>query len=220
MQRELKQMRANHSRDIEEMEDGLVSAKARLKKATTQAEEAQRITESDERELESTLIGLRRRIVEEEELLREAQEAVRKKREAEPAEGDHEVGSKLARVVVQLEDERKHVVDLEGQLKEAKNACNRVAEADACYENCDDNKVVALEGELKLILQENEILKKDAARSGTSENSCRREDGPTPGDETKGHGRAKVHDMHKALEEAETTVVKLQKDNRLVEQVR
>lgn len=172
---EFDKARTDHSRKLDSLENSIINANARLKKALAGAEEARESARIERSKLDSTLAGLRRQIVDKEGSLQKAYEAARKVKAAEAPQVDNDLQSKLMRVFADLESEREHVSELEGQLKEANSTAvasfsqpgadfDRVAELKPGREEGDIERVTILEDKLGLTLRENENLKKGAAQ--------------------------------------------------------
>lgn len=215
---ELKETRAKHSGEIDKLESSLLDSKARLRKAAAETEKAIESARTEKLALESTLATLKRQVVEEEKLLQETQEATRKVQAAEASQSDEDLKRELMRVISQLEDERKHVAELEGQLKEAKNA-PEAPHTDGASERSpevEDNvsKIALLEDRLAHSLRENDSLRKEAARvaaeTGVSSDTH---------SATKQEG-AEVTSLKRALEETERRLSELQRAKEVFAQVR
>lgn len=175
---EMERTRASHSHEITKLEGILKDAKAQLKQAVAETEEAKEAAKAEAHDLESTLTGLRRRVVDGKKSLQEAQQAARKMAEAEVLQEDENLRLELMRVAADLEDKRKHVAELESQLKEAKNGTETPAvqakdgssQTTAHGPDIRDNGTVAklalLEDELALIVRENKELRSQVSRVG------------------------------------------------------
>lgn len=165
MTHELQATRANHSREIDKLECSLLEAKVRMEKAVKETEEAREVAHAKKGALESTLAELERQVVEEKENLQEAREAAQKYQALEVSQTGEDLRRELARVLLELEDERKHVAELQGQLKEA----NSAIKTDFNYTQQDGEgigtKLVLLEEKLALTVRENEGLRKEAAQA-------------------------------------------------------
>lgn len=232
MKRELEKARANHAREIEALENRLVDAKARLEAAAAETEEAQEVANSDKRELESTLAELRRRVLEEEGVLKEARETARNMQETQARKEDDRLRSELMRVVSELDDERKHNAELEGHLKEAKNIAMLPALPLADESNHAENdnrgretgvieKLALLEDKLAFTLRENEDLRKEATRAAAFGDGGRRGDGCAQNSESKAQRQNcdEFVGLKRALQEAEVRLSELQDAKGLAEQV-
>ncbi len=215
---EMKETRAKHSSEIDKLERSLLDSKARLREATAETEKAAELARTEKLALGSTLAALKRQVVEEERVLQETQEATQKVHAAEVSQRDESLNRELKRVISQLEDERKHVAELEGQLKEAKNApeAPHANGASELSPEVEDNvsKIALLENRLANSLRENDSLRKEAARVAAE-----------TGVSSDAHSATKQESMEvtslkNALEETERRFSELQRVNELFTQVR
>lgn len=224
----MERTRASQSREISKLEGLLKDAKAHLKQAAAEAEDAKEAAKAEMHDLESTLTGLRRRVVDGKRSLQEAQQAARKVAGAEVLQEDEKLRSELMRVAADLEDERKHVAELEGQLKEAKNgtALSSVQAKDAPSQTTalgpsirDSGaiaKVALLENELALVVRENEKLRKQVSGVGdTRGEACM----PTSLAEAPKLELKEIAGLKRDLEEAEIRLMEIQQAKHLAEQV-
>lgn len=212
MTHELQAMRSNHSREIDKLECSLLDAKARMEKAMKETEEAREAAYAKKGALESTLAELERQVVEEKEKLQEAREAAKKSQALEVSQPGEDLSRELARVLLELEDERKHVAELQGQVKEANSA---IRDDFNCTQQDGEGvgtKLVLLEQKLALTIRENEGLRKEAARATSLEVGGRygevsaNESGATKPEQIE------ITTLKRALHEAETSLSELQRD--------
>ncbi|CAM9729415.1 unnamed protein product [Ectocarpus sp. 12 AP-2014] len=212
MTHELQAMRSNHSREIDKLECSLLDAKARMEKAMKETEEAREATHAKKGALESTLAELERHVAEEKEKLQEAREAAKKNQALEVSQPGEDLRQELVRVRLELEDERKHVAELQGQVKEANSA---IRDDFNCARQDGEGvgtKLVLLEQKLALTIRENEGLRKEAARATSLGVGGR--DGEVSANES---GATKpehieIATLKRALHEAEMSVSELQRD--------
>ncbi|CAM9701098.1 unnamed protein product, partial [Ectocarpus sp. 12 AP-2014] len=212
MTHELQAMRSNHSREIDKLECSLLDAKARMEKAMKETEEAREATHAKKGALESTLAELERQVSEEKEKLQEAREAAKKNQALEVSQPGEDLRRELARVLLELEDERKHVAELQGQVKEANSA---IRDDFNCAQHDGEGvgtKLVLLEQKLALAIRENEGLRKEAARAtslgvgGRYGEVSANESGATKPE------HIEITTLKRALHEAEMSVSELQRD--------
>ena len=132
------------------------------------------------------------------------------------------------RVVMDLEDERKHVAALEGQLKEANNgttlpsvqtkdgSSQTIALGPDIQGNGAVAKVALLEDELALIVRENENLKSQVSRIGDKRGgACM----PTCLAEAPKLELKEIDGLKRDLEEAQKRLLEIQQAKDLAEQV-
>lgn len=225
---DMERTRASHSHEITKLEDILKDTKAQLKQALAETEEAKEAAKAEAHDLESTLTGLRRRVVDGKRSLQEAQQAARKVAEAQVLQEDEKLRLELMRVVADLEDERKHVAELEGQLKEAKNGTQTPkvqvkdgsSQATALGSDIRDSgavaKVALLEDELALIVRENENLRSQVSRVGDQRgDACM----PTSLAEAPKLEIKEIASLKRDLEEAGIRLLEIQQAKNLAEQV-
>ncbi|CBJ28074.1 conserved unknown protein [Ectocarpus siliculosus] len=212
MTHELRAMRSNHSREIDKLECSLLDAKARMEKAMKETEEAREAAHAKKGALESTFAELERQVVKEKEKLQEAREAAKKNQALEVTQPGEDLRRELARVLLELEDERKHVAELQGQVKEANSAIRD--DFNCAQQNCEGvgTKLVLLEQKLALTIRENEGLRKEAARATSLEVGGRygevsaNESGATKPEQLE------IATLKRALHEAEMSLSELQRD--------
>lgn len=225
---EIERTRASHSHEISKLEAILKDAKAQSKQAVAEAEDAKDAAKAERHELESILTGLRRQVVDEKRSLQEVQQTARKVAGAEALQEDEGLRSELMQVVSDLEEERKHVAELEGQLKEAKNGTampslqtkDASSQTTALGPNVRDSEAIAkaglLEDELALIVRENEKLRSQVSgvgseRDGAGMSACLAE---APKLE-----RNDIADLKRDLKEAEIRLIEIQEAKDVAEQV-
>lgn len=222
LNQELQETRARHSREIGKLESRLFDTKDRLEKAITETEEANEAANTEKATLESALAELKHEIVEEKNVLREAREAAQKVQGAGASRPDEDIRRELTRLISDLEDERKHVAHLEGQLKEANNGEAEMRPQD---EESAASKIAQLQAKLEHKTRENESLRKEAARVIASEGDIRRSDGvgASSGDQRVAAApleHIEVNNLRKALEESKMKLSELQREKDLSVQVR
>lgn len=200
---DLEETRARHARELSRLERDLVDAKAHLAEASRQAEEVRETANVEKYDLESRLAGLKQAVVHQQALLQQAEETTRKV--AEPVHSHEECEATLARVLSELKDERKHVAEMECQLKKARNedARPRPKESDGSQSN-----TVLLKEKLDTATRENEELSKEVqrltplvpeGRHGVGEfTDCREAK-----EEGEGQAETDLCSLRKALEEAD-----------------
>lgn len=201
-----------------------MDAKVRLEKVVTEKEEASEAATIEKSKLESSLADLKRQVVEEKHSLQEAREAARKVQATESSQSE-DLRRELAQVVSELEDERKHVAGLEGQLKEAKNGTvvpytDQAAQLRPQDEEVFVSKIALLEDTLAHTVRENESLRKQATRGIAAEIGDG--DGHASSCESKATKleHTEVTNLKKALEETEMRLSELQQAKDLSVQVR
>lgn len=236
LKRELNETRANHAREIDTLQRNLIDAKLRLEKARDETEEAREAAMKEKRELNSTLDTLRREVSEEKGLLEEVREEALKVQVAEAVPTDGRLREELTRVVSELEDELKHVAELENQLKEAKNGTDFPPSAqwtvgsdpgralDPEGENSTNAKLAVLEKRLGLALRENDELRKKGARLAVfaADDSA----GGAVASEGEAHKQGgeqeynELADLKRALKEADARLADLEQVKDHIEQVK
>lgn len=232
LKRDLEKARTNHSREIDELERSLLDSKARLEEAAAKTEKAREAAEVERRDLEATLADYGRRIVGEKALLREAQEASRKVQSARVFQAENSLSADLARTALELQNEREHVAELEGQLKEAKNGTGvpsleiegDSSEAAALRTEKEDSaiaKIAAVEDNLALALRENECLRKEQAQGETARVGRPSGGGYAFTSETEAREleQNEVIDLKRALQEAEIKLIALEQAKKLADEV-
>eukprot|EP00903_Cladosiphon_okamuranus_P011775 g11068.t1 len=218
----LEETRAKYSREIDELESRLLDTRERLKKAIADTEEASEAARTEKATLESTLSELKRQVIEEKNFLREAREAARKVQGAEASQSDDDLRRELTRVISDLENERKHVAELERQLKEANNGEALSLNERAAGRRTEDeesaiSKIGQLQAKLERSMRDNERLRKEAARVTTSEDNVRRGNGVgTSRDEHRAAAALLEHEeannnLRKTLEENKMRLSELQR---------
>ena len=224
---EMERTRASHSHEITKLEGILKDAKAQLKQAVAETEEAKEATKAELYDLESTLTGLRRRVVDGKRSFEENQQAARKVAEAEVLQEDKKLRIELMRVAADLEDERKHVAELEGQLKKAKSRTKTldVQAKDGFSQtthgpDIGDSGTVAkaalLEDELALLVRENENLRSQVSRvSDQRGDACM----PTCLAEAPNPELKEMAGLKRELEEADIKLLAIHQAKTLAEQV-
>lgn len=226
----LQETRAKHSREIDKLESSLVDTKECLEKAIAETEEASEAANTEKATLESALSELKRQVVEEKDFLREAREAARKVQGAGASQPGEDLRRELTRVISDLEDERKHVADLEGQLKEANNGAvlsftERAVEIRPEDEENSISKIAQPQAKLEHSTRDNERLRKEAGRVVAPEDDVRRGDG---GGTSRDEGGAEVaplehvevNNLRKTLEETDMRLSKIRRAKDLSVQVR
>lgn len=231
LNQELQETRAKHSREIDKLESSLLDTKERLEKAIVETEEASEAANAKKAKLESALAELRRQVVMEKTFLREVREAARKVQEAGVSQPDEDLRRELTQVISDLQDERKHVAELESQLKEASNGAVLSFTEQAAGISLEDeenavSKIAQLQAQLEHKTRENESLRKEAARVIASEDGVPSIGG---GGASSGEHRAtaaaplehiEVNNLRKALEETERRLSEVQRAKDLSVQVR
>lgn len=225
LKHELRETRAHHSREIDKLDCSLLDAKVRLEKVVTEKEEATEAAKIEKGTLESSLAELKQQVVEEKQYLQEAREAARKVQATESSQSE-DLRRELTRVISELEDERKHVAGLEGQLKEANNGTvvsyiHQAAELRPEDEGSFVSKIAVLEDKLAHTVRENESLRKET-RVIPAELGGRHGDRYASSCESKATKleHTEVTNLKKALEETEMRLSELQQAKDLSVQVR
>lgn len=221
LNQELQETRAKHSREIDKLESSLLDTKERLGKAIAETEEASEAAGAEKAIVESSLAALKRQVVEEKNFLREAREAASKVQAAGASQPDEPLRQELMQAVSDLEDERKHVAELEGQLKEANNGAVVSFSEQAGEIRPEDqeravSKIAQLQAKLEHTTRENESLRKEAARRSDGGGAFSGEHSATAGQLE----RIEVSNLKKNLEETETRLSELQRAKDLSDQVR
>lgn len=223
LERELQETRANHSREIDKLECSMSDAKARSAKTIDEKGKANEAAHIEEVTLNSTLAELGRRVTEEKKYLQEAQEAAQKVQAADGSQPGADIQRELALVVSELEDERKHVTELERRLKEANNCmmeshlqsgddCNQAEELKRQDEDRVNSKVTLLQDELAQLSRENESLRKEVERTAADGDFSQVDDGRTSSRDRTTTTLEHIEVLHlkKALQDAETRLSELQ----------
>lgn len=233
---ELDKTRADHSREIDTLERNLIDAKVRLEKAKDETEEAREAAMKEKRELELALNTLRREVLEEKGFLEEAREAAQKVQVAEAIQADGRLRVELARLVSELEDERKYVTELENQLKEADNGADLPSSALRAVgsdpsgglnpegEQSTDANLAVLEKRLDFVLPgDGELRKKEAPGADFVASGSGGRTAASEGEANK-HSRDQEYnelaDFKRALKEAGAKLADLQETKYRVEQVK
>ncbi|CAM9940375.1 unnamed protein product [Scytosiphon promiscuus] len=222
LERELQGMRTNHSREIEKLRCNLADAKARSAAAIAETETANEAAQAEKASLKSALADLERRVTKERRGLQEAHEAAEKVQATNGCQAGAELQRQLAVVLAELEDERKHVTELERRLKEANNGVlqsrllsgddsNQAEDFERQGEESVGSKATHLEENLAQIICENESLRKEVERAA-SHGDRQRDDGRTSAHDraTKTLDDAEVIQLREDLHDAESRLSKLQ----------
>lgn len=233
LKRELENTRSKHAREIDALDSSLIEEKVRLERSLTETKRARDDAISEKHDLELTLTTLRREISEEGAVLQEAKEVRRKVQLAEASPLDDSVNSDLVRVVSELEHERRHVAELEHKLKEANNSMAMPVQPLKVHDSIPGatltlasqeyarERVSLLEDKLAATLNDNEVLKKEAARATAADVNDRREDGCTSisKGESKSQHLCELVDLKKALEEVTMRCSQLEEEKGSAAQV-
>lgn len=230
LNQELQETRAKHSREVDKLESSLLDTKERLEKAITETEEANDAANTERTTLESALAELKRQVAEEKNYLRKAREEARKVQGAGAFQPNEDLRRELTLVISDLEDERKHVAELESQLKEANNGAALSFAEQATGIRPEDaesavSKIAQLQAKLEQVTRENESLSREADRMVASDDGVRRSDGGNAsGSESTATiaplERIEVNNLRKALNETETRLSELQRAKDLSVRVR
>lgn len=227
---DLQELNAKRTRELSKLERELDGARAQLAEATRRAEEVKEDAIVETREVETKLAALREAVVNEEAILRQAQETARKALAAETVHSHENCEAALTRVLTELEEERKHVAEVESQLKEARNGeaapvVGNVRSASSSQERDASHKAMAtLKEKLKKATEDNEELSREVERLTHATHEDRHDvrglvDGFETKDERERQVETELCDLRRALKDADLRLEEVERSRDDAEKV-